>query len=139
MKILLENYFDESEAEKFIKLYIKRGRKSFSESCQCKVNEDRCKQRSCHTTCVYCFIGSLKGPYSHQYYLNKNFGFLTETAQLNVKWIVNDMQVGALQNEKLKKMLTPVGTAKISKSVFKVGKLKMNGANLTSCSQYYKV
>ena len=125
MKILLDNYFDESEAEKFIKLYIKRGRKSLSESCQCKVNGDRC---------MYCFLGSLKGPYSHQYYLNKNFGYLTETAQLNVKWIVNDMEVGALQNEKLKKMLTPIGTAKISKSVFKVGKLKMTGANLTSCS-----
>ena len=49
------------------------------------------------------------------------------------------MQVGALQNEKLKKMSTPVGTAKISKSVFKVGKLKMTGANMSSCSQYYKV
>ena len=36
-------------------------------------------------------------------------------------------------------MLTPVGTAKISKSVFQVGNLKMTGANLSSCSQYYKV
>ena len=93
LKILLENGFDESEAEKFIKLYIKRGRKSLSESCKCKVKEDRC---------TYCFIGSLKGPYSHQYYLNKNFGFLDETAQLNVNWIVNDMEVGALQDKKFK-------------------------------------
>jgi len=54
MKILLEAgylqqvpcyYFDESEAEKFIKLYIKRGRKSLSESFQCvrKISVDLLK------------------------------------------------------------------------------------------------
>jgi hypothetical protein len=92
-KILLDNGFNLSQAENFLKLYIKRGRKSLSESCQCKINEDRC---------TYCFIGSLKGPYSHQYYLNKNNGFLDERALLNVNCIVNDMEVGALQNKKFK-------------------------------------
>ena len=36
-------------------------------------------------------------------------------------------------------MLTPVGTASISKNIFKARKLKMSGANLAFNSQYYKV
>ena len=90
LKILLENGFDESQAENFIKYYIKRGRKSLSESCQCRVNGDRC---------MFCFIGSLKGPYSHQYYLNKNNGLLTESTQTEVQAIIDKWAAVALDEK----------------------------------------
>jgi len=90
MKILLENGFNESQAENFIKYYIKRGRKSLSESCQCRVNGDRC---------MFCFIGSLKGPYSHQYYLNKNNSLLTESTQTEVQAIIEKWAAVALDEK----------------------------------------
>ena len=90
LKILLENGFNGNEAYNFTMLYIKRARQSLSECCQCRFKADRC---------TYCFIGSLKGPYSHQYYLNKNYGFLTASTQTEVKEMIDKWTAVALKDK----------------------------------------
>ena len=51
---------------------------------------------------MFCFIGSLKGPYSHQYYLNKNNAFLDESDQSKIEKALEYQAAVALQNEKIK-------------------------------------
>ena len=89
--------------------------------------------------CNFCIIGSLKGPYSHKFYSNRNKSFNGPKALTTKEVIYEDMKEGALQIKKYKKMLTPVGTASISQRIFKARKLKISGANLAFNSQYYKV
>jgi hypothetical protein len=48
---------------------------------------------------MFCFIGSLKGPYSHQYYLNKNNGLLTESIQTEVQEIIDKWAAVALDEK----------------------------------------
>ena len=79
---------------------------------------------------MFCFIGSLKGPYSHQYYLNKNNAFLDESDQSKIEKVLEDQAAVARQNEEFKKSVTSIGTASIKRQIFKAGKMKISGAQL---------
>ena len=90
LKILSSISFDLKEAEYFIKYYILRGRQKLSDACECSINGDRC---------MFCFIGSLKGPHSHQYYLNKNNAFLDASDHKQIEKVLEDQAAVARQNE----------------------------------------
>ncbi len=79
---------------------------------------------------MFCFIGSLKGPCSHQYYLNKNNAFLDASDLEQIEKVLEDQVVVARQNEQFKKSVTPIGTASIKRHIFKAGKMKISGAQL---------
>ena len=51
---------------------------------------------------MFCFIGSLKGPFSHKYYLNKNNAFLDASGLVQIEQVLEDQAAVALQNEKIK-------------------------------------
>ena len=51
---------------------------------------------------MFCFIGSLKGPYSHKYYLNKNNAFLDASDLKQIDKVLEGQEAVALQNEKIK-------------------------------------
>ena len=51
---------------------------------------------------MFCFIGSLKGPFSHQYYLNKNNAFLDASDLKQIEKVLEDQAAVALQNEKIR-------------------------------------
>ena len=79
---------------------------------------------------MFCLIGSLKGPYSHQYCLNKNNAFLDASDQSKIEKVLEDQAAVARQNEELNKSVTSIGTASIKRHIFKAGKMKISGAQL---------
>ena len=79
---------------------------------------------------MFCFIGSLKGPYFHQYYLNKNNAFLDESDQSKIEKVLEDQAAVARKNEEFKKTVTPIGPASIKRHIFMAGKMKTPGAQL---------
>ena len=79
---------------------------------------------------MFCFIGSLKGPYSHQYYLNKNNALLDESDQSKIEKVLEDQAAVAHKNEEFKKTVTSIGTVSIKRHIFKAGKMKISGAQL---------
>ena len=79
---------------------------------------------------MFCFIGLLKGPYSHQYYLNKNNAFLDASDLEQIEKVLEDQAAVARQNEEFKKSVTSIGTASIKRHIFKAGKMKISGAQL---------
>ena len=79
---------------------------------------------------MFCFIGSLKGPYSHQYYLNKNNAFLDASDLSKIEQVLEDQAAVALQNEEFKRSVTSIGTTSIKKHIAKAGKMKISGAQL---------
>ena len=58
---------------------------------------------------------------------------------MKIKKVLEDRVVEACQNEKIRHAVTPIGIARIKKQIFKVGKLKMSGAQLEGTTQYYKI
>ena len=76
---------------------------------------------------MFCFIGSLKGPFSHKYYLNKNNAFLDASDLKQIEKVLEDQAAVALQNEKIKQTVTSIGTASIKRHIFKAGKMKTPG------------
>ena len=87
MKILTSDGFHIKDAEYFSKYYILRGKQNLSDACYCQQNKDLCN---------FCFIGSLKGPYSHKYYSNRNKSFIGPEALEKKDVIYEDMKEGAL-------------------------------------------
>ena len=79
---------------------------------------------------MFCFIGSLKGPFSHKYYLNKNNAFLDASDHQQIEKVLEHQATVARQNEEFKKTVTPIGTASIKRHIFKAGKMKISGAQL---------
>ena len=51
---------------------------------------------------MFCFIGSLKGPFSYKYYLNKNNAFLDASDLKQIEKLLEDQAAVALQNEEIK-------------------------------------
>ena len=76
---------------------------------------------------MFCFISSLKGPYSHRYYLNKNNAFLDASDLRQIEKVLEDQAAVALQNEKIKQTVTSIGTASIKRHIFKAGKMQISG------------
>ena len=76
---------------------------------------------------MFCFIGSLKGPFSHKYYLNKNNAFLDASDLKQIEKVLEDQAAVALQNEEFKKTVTSIGTASMKRHILKAGKMKISG------------